>query len=139
MSDKSSKEDMDCWPDFYPPELELPPVDAVDAEGVVYRLVASIPPTSKCFLSTHEENPQRCKKNYTLQEKQMVFGTSVWDSKDFLLEASAYLPEALRLRKLASGKLSAGMGKMKRTSEQGHITLWLRKGSNIHLSFSEVK
>nr|WP_219258040.1 hypothetical protein [Plesiomonas shigelloides]MBW3794431.1 hypothetical protein [Plesiomonas shigelloides] len=75
----------------------------------------------------------------TLEKKQIVFGTSVWDSKELLLEAKAYLPQALRKRKLACGKISAGMGKMKRTIEPGHITLWLKKGSNIHLNFSEVK
>lgn len=132
-------EQKDGWPDFFPPDLELPPKDAVDANGTVYRLVRSIPPAEGCFLATHEEQPDRHQKCNTLEKKQAVYGTSVWVSKERLLEAMEYLPQGLRQRKLASGIVNASMGKMRKTLEEGHFTLWLRKNSRVHMNFSEVK
>ncbi|ENH0677314.1 hypothetical protein ABVX93_002173 [Escherichia coli] len=134
-------EDKDGWPDFYPSDLVLPPKDATDLnpEEMVYRLVKTIPPTEMCFLATHQEQPNRHKKCIMLEEKQAVYGTSVWNSKELLIEVMASLPEALKQRKLACGKLSVGMGKMRKTLVAGHFTLWLKKNSRVHLNFSEVK
>lgn len=132
-------EQKDNWPDFFPPELELPPKDSMDATGTVYRLVKSIPPTEQCFWTTHQEQPTRHEKCHTLEQKQAVYGTSVWVSKERLLEAMVFLPQGLRQRKLASGIVNASMGKMRKTLEEGHFTLWLRKNSRIHINFSEVK
>ncbi|WP_431022414.1 hypothetical protein [Erwinia rhapontici] len=132
-------ENKDSWPDFFPPELELPPEDSMDAEGTVYRFVKSIPPTETCFLATHQEQPRRHERCETLEKKQAVYGTSVWSSKELLLEAIAFLPQGLGQRKLACGTVSSSMGKMRKTLEAGHLTLWLKKNSNIHLNFSEVK
>ncbi|EGL0822299.1 hypothetical protein IPX38_001868 [Escherichia coli] len=134
-------EDKDGWPDFYPSDLVLPPKDATDLnpEEMVYRLVKTIPPTEMCFLATHQEQPNRHKKCITLEEKQAVYGTSVWNSKELLIEVMASLPEALKQRKLACGKLSVGMGKMRKTLVAGHFTLWLKKNSRVHLNFREVK
>ncbi|EKP0278440.1 hypothetical protein JGK46_002304 [Aeromonas bestiarum] len=134
-------DDMDCWPDFYPPDLTLPPEDASDAnsEEILYRLVTAIPPTEMCFLATHQEQPDRHKKCRTLEQKQAVYGTSVWDSKEPLVEIMASLPEALKQHKIACGTISASMGKIRKTFDAGHFTLWLKKNSRIHLNFSEVK
>ena len=134
-------DDKDGWPDFYPCDLALTPIDAFDAnaEEVVYRLVKSIPPTEKCFFCTHQEQPNRHKQCHTLEEKQAVYGTSVWNSKDLLVEVMASLPEALKQRKLACGTISAGMGKIRKTLVAGHFTLWLKKNSRVHLNFSKVK
>ncbi|MBS4687654.1 hypothetical protein J4G63_10435 [Aeromonas sobria] len=134
-------DDKDGWPDFYPSDLALPPKDASDAnaEEMVYRLVKSIPPTEKCFLCTHQEQPNRHKHCHTVEEKQAVYGTSVWNSKDLLVEVMASLPEALKERKLACGTISAGVGKIRKTLVTGHFTLWLKKNSRVHLNFSEVK
>lgn len=128
-----------CWPDFFPSEMELPPSDSQDAEGTVYRLVNTIPPTETCFLATHQMQPTRHEKCDTLEKKQAVYGVSVWDNKELLLEAIAFLPNGLGQRKLACGEICASMGKMRKTFEPGHLTLWLRINSNIHLNFSEVK
>ena len=134
-------DDKDGWPDFYPSDLALPPKDASDAstEEMLYRLVKSIPPTEMCFLATHQEQPNRHKKCYTLEQKQAVYGTSVWDSRELLVEVMASLPEALKQHKLARGTISAGMGKIRNTLVAGHLTLWLKKNSRVHLNFSEVK
>lgn len=141
LKEQEVKQDQqkDGWPDFFPPDLELPPKDSVDATGTVYRLVRSIPPTEECFWATHQEQPNRHEKCNTLEKKQAVYGTSVWINKELLLEAMESLPEALKQRKLASGIVNASMGKMRKTLEEGHITLWLRKKSQIHVNFSEVK
>ncbi|MCU9925236.1 MULTISPECIES: hypothetical protein [Aeromonas] len=134
-------DDKDVWPDFYPSDLALPPKDASDVstEEMLYRLVKSIPPTEMCFLATHQEQPNRHKKCHTLEQKQAVYGTSVWDSRELLVEVMASLPEALKQHKLACGTISAGMGKIRKTLVAGHLTLWLKKNSRVHLNFSEVK
>ena len=136
---EAKNEKKDGWPDFYPSDLELPPKDAVDAAGTLYRLVKSLPPTEECFWSTHQEQPNRHEKCNTLEKKQAVYGTSMWASKDLLLEAMESLPEALKQRKLACGVVNASMGKKRKTLEEGHITLWLKKSSHIHINFSEAK
>lgn len=129
----------DGWPDFFPSDLELPPSDSIDATGTLYRLVRSLPPTEECFWSTHQEQPSRHEKCNTLEKKEAVYGTSVWASKELLLEAMESLPEALKQRKLASGVVNASMGKMRKTLEEGHITLWLKRNSQIHTNFLEDK
>lgn len=136
----NNDEDKACWPEYFPSELELPPVDAIDATGIMYRFVKVVPPTEKCFQATHLEQPRRHETCDTLEKKQAVYGTSVWDNKEMLLEAVAALPNGLGKRKLVCGTINASMGKMRKTlGTSGHFTLWLRKNSNIHLSFSEVE
>lgn len=60
MSEVAVELEEDSWPDFFP--VGVPPKSAVPAEGEFFRLVRSNPPTPACFLSTHEEYPQRHKK-----------------------------------------------------------------------------
>ena len=132
-------EEKENWPDFFPADMVLPPENSQDAAGLVYRLVHTIPPSEKCFWTTHQEQPKRHEKCVTVEEKESVYGTSVWSSKELLIDALESLPQGLKKRVLASGKLEAGMGKMRKTLEEGHLTLWLRKDCKIHLSFGEAK
>ncbi len=134
-----NKKKEDSWPDFYPPNLILPPENASDADGEFYRLVISTPPTERCFWATHQEQPARHESCKTPEKLEAVYGTSFWKNKESLLDALIFLPEALQQRIIASGKVNASMGKMRKTLEEGHYTIWLRKNCNIHLSFSEVK
>ncbi|EAR4440568.1 hypothetical protein EOG74_25080 [Salmonella enterica] len=127
------------YPDFYPAEPSLPPNNSVDTEGGFYRLVRAAPPTPECFLSTHEENPNRHKRCFTIEDKECVYGTSFWGSKDAVLKKQEALPEALGDRILAFGILDKTMGKMKQTLEAEHFTVWFKKNIIIHTSFQEVK
>ncbi|HDT2542375.1 TPA: hypothetical protein QHK75_002392 [Klebsiella aerogenes] len=127
------------YPDFYPAEPSLPPNNSVDTEGGFYRLVRAAPPTPECFLSTHEENPNRYKRCFTIEDKECVYGTSFWGSKDAVLKKQEALPEALGDRILAFGILDKTMGKMKQTLEAEHFTVWFKKNIIIHTSFQEVK
>ncbi|HGH0372877.1 TPA: hypothetical protein ACQ340_000848 [Yersinia enterocolitica] len=129
----------DNWPDFYPVEPSLPPDDSVEADGSFYRLVCSVPPTPACFLSTHEENPNRHKRCFTMEDKECVYGTSFWVTKDAALKKQEALPEALGEKILAFGFLDGSMGKMKRTLEPEHFTVWFKKNIIIHTNFQEVK
>lgn len=129
----------DKWPEFYPSDMELPPNSSTDADGVFYRLVQVIPPSEECFFSTHQVQPNRHKSCKSQEEREAVYGTSFWSNKENLLDALVFLPQALKQRKLASGQLNSSMGKMRKTLEEGHYTVWLRQNCNIHSIFSEVK
>ncbi len=135
----SVKEMAEAWQDFYPDDLVLPPIDAVDTDGTFYRLVKTLPPSANCFASTHEDQPKKhlhCKTN---EEKEAVYGTTFWSDKDSLVRIKDMLAEAFKDRIIASGVLSPTMGKMKRTLCENHYTAWLKKDSNVHTVFNEVK
>lgn len=128
------------WPDFYPEQLALPPEDASDTEGAFYRFVLKYPPESGCFLTTHEECPNRHKsKNLTDEKRLCLYGTSFFSDKELALDKRESLPEALGHRKLAYGILKPYMGKMKKTLSKGHYTAWLKVGCCVHEQFKGVE
>lgn len=135
----STEDKKNSWPDFYPDDINLPPLDSIDANGVFYRFVKFNPPTEKCFASTHEDQPKKHHKCKSLEEKECVYGTTFWANKDSIIRVKETLAEAFKDRMLATGNLSPKMGKMKKTLEEYHYTVWLKKDSNVHTVFSEVK
>lgn len=131
----SAAEDVneDTWPDFYP--VGVPPKSAEEAHGEFFRLVRSDPPTPHCFLSTHEEYPNRYKKCRG-EALQCVYGTSFYSNIQGASDTKAKFPEALGDRLIAKGEVMSFMGVMKKTFlDPAHYTLWLRKNSLIHEHF----
>ena len=126
------------WHDFYPDDLVIPPEDAIGANGFFYRLVGEIPPTRKCFQSSHEDNPNRYKKCDTNEKLQSVYGTSFWSNPEVALKKQQALPEALGDKILACGGLDTSMGKMKQTLEPDHYTIWFKENVDVHNKFFEV-
>lgn len=130
MLEDSTKLGVSEWPSFFP--KDVPPADAVDAEGRAFRLVRGIPSAPGDFLSTFEENPGR--------EHGDHFWMACGASLHTKLEGSQktrqrYKP--LRERRIAVGVLNAEHGKMKPTPgfHPSHITVWFRVGATPHLSF----
>lgn len=135
-SDEDSK---NLWPEYYPSDLVVPPNDAIEASGTFFRLVKCVPPSATCFTSTHEDQPKKYLRCKSQEEREAVYGTTFWSNKDSLARIKESLAEAFKDRIMASGKLSPAMGKMKKTLEEHHYTVWLIKESNVHTAFSEVK
>lgn len=123
------------WPDFYPADLDLPPSDAIDTSGLLFRLVLQLPPTPECFMSTHEESPHRHKK-LSGEKLECVYGTSFYSQREYALETKEKFPDALGHRILASGQMTPQVGKMKQTFWPGHYTVWIRKDMSPHNNFS---
>jgi hypothetical protein len=133
MSEIAAEIIEDSWPEFYP--KGVPPKSAEDADGEFYRLVKVSPPTPQCFLSTHEEYPNRHKKCKG-EALQCVYGTSFFSDERGASDARAKFPAALGDRKVAKGELMPFMGKMKKTfSDPAHYTIWLKVNSLIHERF----
>ncbi|HBU2975243.1 TPA: hypothetical protein MCV15_000752 [Klebsiella pneumoniae] len=98
MSEAAAEVFQDAWPEFFP--KGVPPKTAEDAEGEFFRLVRVSPPTAQCFLSTHEEYPNRHKKCKG-EALICVFGTSFFSEMRGANDAKAKFPEALGNRLVA--------------------------------------
>ena len=129
----------DSLPDFYPDDLVLPPEDSVETNGTFYRLVKTVPPSANCFRSTHEDQPRKHLRCTSIEEKEAVYGTTFWSNRDSLARLKDTLAEAFKDRIMVSGVLAPTMGMMKKTLEEYHYTVWLKKNSNVHTVFDEVK
>lgn len=112
MSEAAAEVFQDAWPEFFP--KGVPPKTAEDAEGEFFRLVRVSPPTAQCFLSTHEEYPNRHKKCKG-EALICVFGTSFFSEMRGANDAKAKFPEALGNRLVAKGQVTPLMGVMKKT------------------------
>ena len=136
MSEAAAEVFQDAWPEFFP--KCVPPKSAEDAEGEFFRLVRVSPPSAQCFLSTHEEYPNRHKKCKG-EALICVFGTSFFSEMRGANDAKAKFPEALGDRMVAKGQVTPLMGAMKKTfADPAHYTIWLKTNSHIHEHFECV-
>ncbi|MFW1373120.1 hypothetical protein ACEV99_20655 [Vibrio parahaemolyticus] len=138
MDNTSTEQNTQNWPDFYPSDITLPPSDSTDAGGNFYRLVEDTPPTSQCFLTTHQEQPKRHKKCKDLYSKQNVYGLSVFETKDQATDTRAKFEEVLGHKLVANGDFVASDGKIKKTFGPGHHTVWLRTTAKPYERFTVV-
>jgi hypothetical protein len=123
------------WPDYYPPGV--PPLDAVDTQGVFFRLVKVLPPQRDCFASTHEEYPNRHRNpRLSDDDKKNVYGASFFDTHMAAADAKEKFPNTLGDRLVAQGELKGFMGKMKKTRGPSHYTMWLKVDCGIHNHFA---
>lgn len=119
------------WPSDFPdglPENQ----DVVPAEGIVYRLVRTIPPTDLDFQRHCDEKPEY---SYTSEQKLLSYGVSVWSKLDKLQRKMRNFPapEQYGNWKVAVGGLVPELGVVhKNIPSNGHITLWLQLGAAPH-------
>ncbi|HFQ5300984.1 TPA: hypothetical protein ACGVAU_000636 [Vibrio vulnificus] len=127
------------WPADFPEGIPLD-LGVVPAEGKVYRLVRTIPPTEVDFLRHRDEKP---KYPYTKEEIPLSYGLSVWSKLDKLrrIEKNYPAPDQLGNWKTACGNLCHQLGVIpKEIKNDGHITLWVQEGQEPHNHFlQEVK
>lgn len=113
----------DEWPAYY--GTDVPPVDAVDAGGHVFRMVRCIPPERADFRSTYEDDLARNnnRRNGAWEE---ICAVSFFTSLDAIRKTrNRYRP--LRNRKIAEGPLLPYYGKMKLTGQDNHLSVWLKR------------
>lgn len=127
---------MTCdWPDFFPEGI--PPDEAIEASGAMFRLVDDCPPTESDFASSIEENPSREFGDKLWQ----AFGVSMYkDQIEAEKTRARYAP--LRSKKIARGELSGKQGVKMHTpsrTSKSHHTIWLVKESNVHSAFECIE
>ena len=116
------------WPDFFPDSI--PPDCAKPANGVVFRLVDTIPPLASDFMMTREEHPTR--SYVTDQEIARSYGVSFFTKKATIQEKKRmYRPLAEKV--IATGELNIKLGKISSESSHKHVTLWKCIGSQPDL------
>ncbi|WP_298940688.1 hypothetical protein [uncultured Psychromonas sp.] len=133
----SSNNSQSEWPSFYPDNILLPPEDATDTCGTLFRLTIASPPENVCFQSTHEEQPERYKK-FLKKPKLLpnVYATSFFDTYEAAEHMKRVFPSILGNKYIAKGNVIPMIGKMKKTSGPNHYSVWIRNNTSIHTSFS---
>ncbi|MFB9154456.1 hypothetical protein ACFFUS_14085 [Vibrio gallaecicus] len=122
------------YPDFYPEDM--PPENAIDANGEAYRLVDNNPPQKVDFRSTIEENPKRAAKKPS--DREMLYGASLFTRQEEALKKKK-LFKPLRNKTLSAGHLSSDDGMMKKTGGPCHITVWFKKEALPHERFECIE
>lgn len=122
------------WPNDYPEGI--PPKNATPAKGEAFRLVDKFPPDENDFLMSKEEPRYKGKKNYDIPYYSVSFSS---DYKSILETRSNY-PQALKDKKVATGKLVPKLGKISGPNKRNHIHLWKCLNSKPHLFINkEIK
>jgi len=118
------------FPNSWPPDC--PPADAVDASGVVFRLVKNDPPNPSDF-ETHAESGRLPKADPCLRR-----GLSVFRDPQDAFHCRRILPKLGNM--IASGALQPSDGKTKLTSgrQPTHTTWWAYEGVNRCSPFSVI-
>lgn len=120
------------WPADYPENIPES-CDVVPAEGKVYRLVRTIPPTPIDFQRHRDEKPTY--RYRTNDEKAKSWGISFWSklAKIKRIEQNYPFPEQYGSWHTVCGNLCAELGVIPaETSKDGHVTLWVQQGAEPH-------
>jgi hypothetical protein len=118
------------WPATFPPGT--PPADAVPADGLLLRLVKTLPPQPSDFLPSIEEHPGR-----PYDDLVVAYGVSFSRKvKDLKRKQTRYHP--LRDKVIARVTLTPPLGKMRRTGSRSHTTVWFRSAARPHLAPCEA-
>lgn len=122
------------YPNYFPPNV--PPKEAMDAEGEFFRIVKNNPPQEGCFSNMYIDNRKRLKK-FSGLKLMCCYGVSVYSEESAVVNAFDKFPEATDQRYVAKGTVCAENGKMMKTfSDPFHHTLWVKLNSKIHEVFS---
>jgi len=121
------------WPAIFPENV--PPINAVPANGKVYRFVDKIPPNESDFRMYREDNPNsNC---FSDEHKIMTYGVSFFTTLDVAKakRAKERYPGQSQFanKKIASGELHAKLGVTYYNSKTKHLTLWKQEGATPHL------
>lgn len=106
-----------------------PPTDAEDANGEVFRLVKTDPPTAADFLSYHE-------MGITRGDPIRRCGLSVFRDRADAEHASRAFPNLGNV--IARAVLELGHGKTKQTGRPTHTTWWPAEGVDRATLFTVV-
>ncbi|MBT0585580.1 hypothetical protein [Alteromonas oceanisediminis] len=121
------------WPSDFPEGIPEN-CEPSPAEGVVYRLVRTIPPTEIDFQKHRDEHPDYV---YVTKDKPLSFGMSFFTSLAKLKRKTRNYPapEQYKLWQTVCGELVPELGVIKEKS--GHVTLWAQEGALPHQYINE--
>jgi hypothetical protein len=120
------------WPIFYPENC--PPSDAEDAEGIIFRLMQSIPPTENDLKAHVQLHPDQ---DFGTKHCQAC-GLSVYRSFYDAVRLQNRIP-AYRAMRIAKADLSPREGKLLHTPSRpgaSHHTWWIPRDINVENLFS---
>ncbi|CAH6795391.1 conserved hypothetical protein [Vibrio chagasii] len=128
----SKKIEMDyVWPANFPEGIPEN-CDVTPAEGFVYRLVRTVPPTKLDFQIHREEKPDYV---YDTKDIPKSYGVSFWSklSKIRRVEKNYPAPEQYGQWQTVCGKLAHTLGVVpSEVAKDGHVTLWVQEGAEPH-------
>lgn len=127
---------MDGYPSYFPEDA--PPNDAEHANGELYRLVKTNPPTVDCFQCTCIENKKKLDK-YRGEQKILACGTSFSSKLEKIKHTQRLLANGMKKRLIAHGSLFADVGVMKQTGDFTHYTVWIMEGREPYEYFKCVE
>ncbi len=119
------------WPSDFP--VGVPEnCGVIPAQGKVYRLVRTIPPTELDFQKHRDEKPDY---EYRSKDIPKSYGVSFWSTLSTIRQAEKNYPAPEQYGKWQTvcGTLFPALGVITETAEtNGHITLWVQKGAEPH-------
>ncbi|NLS13615.1 hypothetical protein HGP28_12000 [Vibrio sp. SM6] len=124
------------WPADFPegiPEI----CDVVPAQGKVYRLVRTFPPTEQDFQRHRDEKPGYV---YRTKDIPKSYGVSFWSklSKIKRIAKNYPFPEQFGAWQTVSGNLCPELGVIPaELALDGHVTLWVQEGAEPHKHIKE--
>ncbi|ELL0573936.1 hypothetical protein Q6U63_003272 [Vibrio fluvialis] len=120
------------WPDDYPEDIPES-CDVKPAEGKVYRLVRTVPPTAIDFQRHRDEKPNYIYRNS--DDKAKSWGISLWSklAKIKRVAKNYPFPEQYGSWHTVCGNLCSELGVIPtEASKDGHVTLWVQAGAEPH-------
>ena len=127
------------WPSF-PDDFpsNCPPQDAIDANGLYYRIVNNNPPTSDDFLSKHELGAipkYRAGQSFLCRWRALSLYASIGDAehhRDVMPGDGEFIAEGQLVREMGRTKLTPNPDRM------SHTEWWCYHGIVRHLAFRVI-
>lgn len=119
------------WPADFPEDIP-DSCDVIPAEGKVYRLVRTIPPTEVDFRKHRDEKPDYA---YLTKDIPLSYGMSFFSKLAKLKRKTKNYPapEQYAHWQTVCGELIPDLGVIPKEQEKsGHITLWAQEGAQPH-------
>ncbi|MCU8073829.1 hypothetical protein [Shewanella sp. SM29] len=120
-----------CWPADFPEDVPKSS-DVIPAEGRVYRLVRTVPPTGIDFQRHRDEKPDYV---YYTKDIPMSYGVSFWSKLSRIrnVEKNYPAPEQFGRWQTVCGNLCPELGVIPVVIQNnGHVTLWVQEGAEPH-------
>lgn len=124
------------WPTNFPEGIP-DPEQTVPAEGMVYRLARTFPPTPVDFVPHREE---KLNYRYSKDEIPLSYGVSLWTKLDKIKRVARNYPcpEQFGSWHTVAGNLCSTLGVIpKELAVNGHVTLWMQEGAKPHEHISQ--
>ncbi len=112
------------WPETFPEGV--PPDEAQEAEGNVFRVAKNLPPLQDDFKQFREEEYNIGK---IFEDKYLIisYGVSFFKKIEDAKKLKKRYPNRLSDRYIVTGSLVPELGKILKTGRRSHHTIWFQK------------